>query len=271
LLYKNTQYKSHISSDSFAKLADYHVFGRSGDEPLVQKLAVKARVVFVNSHKLDQIDFDLFPNLKVIMTGNSDHNFYHKPKVPNNVKLLLLQNCALTDAFIKTLPIGLENKRTGRYSSLRNFSQSISREVFNPKILVPPMSNTNPIRRNVIQDAQKLPELFDVKTQYLHEKSYFGLIQKYQFLLCLEGNGFENHRIWESLYLGIFPVMLKSDWSKSLNYLNLPILVVDEISEITKEMLQEFWQTNLEYDPKSAPQMWMGYWKELIESHLGTS
>ena len=58
LLYKNSQYKSHISSDSFAKLADYHVYGRTGEEPLVQKLAVKSRVVFVNSDKLDQIDFD---------------------------------------------------------------------------------------------------------------------------------------------------------------------------------------------------------------------
>ena len=271
LLYKSTQYKSHISSDSFANLADYHVFGRSGDEPLVQKLAVKSRVVFVNSDKLDQIDFDLFPNLEVIMAGNSDHNFYHKPKVPNNLKLLLLQNCAISDVFIKTLPIGLENKRNGRYSSLQYFSQKVSKTVFNPKILVPPMSDTNPIRRKVIKDAQKLPEFFDVKTQYLHEKSYFSLVKKYQFLLCLEGNGFENHRIWESLYLGMFPVMLKSDWSISLNYLNLPILVVDKIGGITKEMLQEFWQTNLGYDPKSKPQMWMGYWKELIETHLGTS
>ena len=269
LLYKNSQYKSHISSDSFAKLADYHVYGRTGEEPLVQKLAVKSRVVFVNSDKLDQIDFDLFPNLKVIMAGNSDHNFYNKPKVPKNLNLLLLQNCAISEALIKTLPIGLENKRTGRYSSLRYFSQKVSEPVFYPKILVPPMSDTNPIRRRVINDAQRLPELFDIKTQYLHEKRYFNLIKKYQFLLCLEGNGFENHRIWESLYLGIFPVMLKSEWSVSLNYLNLPILLVDEIGEITKEMLQKFWQTNLGFDPQSKPQLWMGYWQELITSHLG--
>lgn len=270
MLYKNAQYKKHISSDSFAKLADYHVFGRTGDEPLVQKSAIKSKVVFVNSDKLEQIDFDSFPNLKVILAGNSDHNFYHKPKVPSSIKLLLLQNCAISDTIIKTLPIGLENKRTGRYSSLQYFSQKVSKVVFNPKILVPPMSDTNPIRRTVIKDAQKLPELFEVKTQYLHEKSYFSLIRKYQFLLCLEGNGFENHRIWEALYLGIFPVMLKSEWSISLNYLNLPILVVNEIGEITNEMLQKFWQTNLGFDPESKPQLWVGYWKELIESHLGT-
>lgn len=269
LLYKNTQYKSHISSDSFAKLADYHVYGRTGDEPFIPKLAVKSRVVFVNSDKLDQIDFDLFPNLKVIMAGNSDHNFYHKPKVPKNLKLLLLQNCAISDVLIKTLPIGLENKRTGRYSSLRYLSHEVSAPVFYPKILVPPMSDTNPIRRRVINNVQRLPELFDIKTQYLHEDNYFNLIKKYQFLLCLEGNGFENHRIWESLYLGIFPVMLKSEWSVSLNYLNLPILLVDEIGEITKEMLHQFWQTNLRFDPQSKPQLWMGYWQELITSHLG--
>ena len=203
------------------------------------------------------------------MAGNSDHNFYHKPKVPNNIELLLLQNCAVADKIIKTLPIGLENKRTGRYSSLWHFSQSISRELLNPKILVPPMSDTNPIRLAVIKDAEKFPEIFDVKTQYLHEKKYFDLIKKYQFLLCLEGNGFENHRIWESLYLGIFPVMLKSDWSLSLDYLKLPILLVDEISEISREMLQKFWQTNLNFNPEFKSELWLGYWKHLVESHLG--
>jgi hypothetical protein len=171
-LYKYSQSKSHISTDSFAKLADYHVFGRTGDEPLIPKLAVKSRVLFVNSDKLDQIDFDLFPNLKVVLAGNSDHNFYHKPKVPKNLKLLLLQNCAISDAFIETLPIGLENKRTGRYSSLRHFSQSISKELFNPKILVPPMSDTNPIRQTVIKDTEKFPEIFDINTQYLHKKIF---------------------------------------------------------------------------------------------------
>ena len=269
LLHNNSQYKSHLSSDSFAKLANYHVFGRTGHEPLERKIALQSKVVFVNSDKFDQLDFDLFPNLKVVMAGNSDHNFYHKPKVPNNIELLLLQNCAVDDKIIKTLPIGLENKRTGRYSSLRHFSQSISKELLNPKILVPPMSDTNPIRRAVIKDAEKFPEIFDVKTQYLHEKKYFDSIKKYQFLLCLEGNGFENHRIWESLYLGIFPVMLKSDWSLSLDYLKLPILFVDEISEISREMLQKFWQTNLDFNPEFKPELWLGYWEDLIESHLG--
>ena len=88
-------------------------------------------------------------------------------------------------------------------------------------------------------------------------------------MLCLEGNGFENHRIWESLYLGIFPVMLKSDWSLSLDYLKLPILFVDEISEISREMLQKFWQTNLDFNPEFKSELWLGYWEDLIESHLG--
>jgi hypothetical protein len=269
LLYKNSQYKYHLSSDSFAKLADYYVFGRTGHEPLERKMAFQSRVVFVNSDRLNQLDFNLFPNLKVVMAGNSDHNFYNKPKVPNNIELLLLQNCAVSDKIMKTLPIGLENKSTGRYSSLRHFSQSISKEVFNPKILVPPMSDTNPIRQTVIKDAEKFPKIFDINTQYLHEKQYFDLIKKYQFLLCLEGNGFENHRIWESLYLGIFPVMLKSDWSLSLKYLKLPILLVDEISEITEEMLQKFWQKNLDFNPESKSELWTRYWEDLIASHLG--
>jgi hypothetical protein len=44
---------------------------------------------------------------------------------------------------------------------------------------------------------------------------------------------------------------------------------VDEISEITEEMLQKFWQKNLDFNPESKPELWTGYWEDLIASHLG--
>jgi hypothetical protein len=267
-IYRNKTYKSHISIDSFAHLADYHVYGRSGQEPLDKKKSQEAKILFVNSDRFDQINFEQFPNLNVIISGNTDTNFEEIPNLPSNIKLLLLQNCSVSAENIKTLPIGLENKRTGRYSNLKYFSTKISRSDFIPKVFVPPMSNTNPIRSVMITKSFEIPEIYDVKTNYLYEKEYFNLIKKYQFLLCLEGNGFENHRIWEALYLGIFPVMLRTKWSVTLDYLKLPILYTDDLSKITRYDLYAFWLANSNFNPDTTPQLWLKYWKDLINSHI---
>ena len=266
-IYRDKAYGSHISIDSFAQLADYHVYGRSGQEALDKSKSVNSRILFVNSDRFNQIDFVNFPKLKVVISGNSDTNFDKNLNMPTNIKLFLLQNCSISTKNIKTLPIGLENKRTGRYSNLNHFTVKINREKFNPKILVPPMSNTNPIRSIAVTRALELPEIYDVKTSYLHEKEYFKLIKNYQFLLCLEGNGYENHRIWEALYLGIFPVLLRTKWSATLDYLKLPILLIDDLSKITHEELYKFWSANLKFNPDATPQLWLNYWKDLIKSH----
>jgi len=224
--------------------------------------------MFVNSDRFNQINFGSFPNLRVVISGNSDTNFDKNFNMPKSIKLFLIQNCSVSAENIKTLPIGLENKSTGRYSSLKYFSAKVSRTDFVPKILVPPMSNTNPIRSVLINKSFEIPELFVVRTDYLKEKEYFNLIKNYQFLLCLEGNGYENHRIWEALYLGIFPVVLRTKWSATLDYLKLPILYIDDLSKITSDVLYEFWLENLNFNPDATPQLWLKYWKDLVNSHI---
>ena len=63
-------------------------------------------------------------------------------------------------------------------------------------------------------------------------------IKTHKFVVCPVGNGFESHRLWETLYLGSIPIT-----RRNVNYAfyeeKLPILMVDEWSEITKEFLEE--------------------------------
>lgn len=250
--------------DTFKSLADYIVFGTSGREKIDLEKAFRSKVIFVNSDRFEDIDFNFFPNAKVIISGNSDRNFLNLPDTPQRIKLMLLQNCSISSKRVKTLPIGIENKRNGRYFASQTFRKPISRNHFESTILVPPMSNTNPIRSESINFALSLPELFDVKLNYLHEKQYFNLVKKYNFILCLEGNGFENHRIWESLYLGIFPVMLRTSWSETLGYLDLPILLVDDLKQITSEELLNFWTLNSSFNPKKTPALSVEYWTNLV-------
>jgi len=264
----NKNYTSHLSIDGISKIADYYVFGKSGRDLLNSKKASRTKVLFVNSDLLEKVNYDLFPKLKVIISGNTDRNFDDAPSFPPNIQLMLLQNCSIISDKIKPLPIGLENKRTGRYNATKILYANKSQLIFNPKILVPPMSETNVFRSLAISRALKLSKYFDVQTQYLYESEYFSLIKKYNFLLCVEGNGYDTHRIWESLYLGVFPVMFRTKWSMALESLKLPILLIEDMSEISEDSLNKFWQANFKFHPTATPQLWLSYWRKLVVNRL---
>jgi hypothetical protein len=50
-----------------------------------------------------------------------------------------------------------------------------------------------------------------------------------QFVACPRGNGFDTHRVWESLYMGAIPVVLDTPQAREL-YFGLPIIFVQRWS-----------------------------------------
>ena len=58
---------------------------------------------------------------------------------------------------------------------------------------------------------------------------------KYAFVLSPHGNGLDCHRTWEALCLGCIPIVKTS----AIDYLyeDLPVLIVKEWFDITKEIL----------------------------------
>jgi hypothetical protein len=257
----------YLSGDSFANLADYIAFGKDGRKGISPNKLKKAHILFVPGNRLSELlvkHSDLI-NARVIVTGNSDENFEKFIELPASVNIWLCQNGIGDSAIWRTLPIGLENARLGRYS-LRKYLRGSQSKTKTLKILVPPMSPTNPSRYQSIYTAQKDPQVFTVTMKPLAEKDYYELANSFQFILCCEGNGFDTHRLWETLYLGCFPVLLDSLWAQSLRYLNLPILVVKNLGEINLEMLQDFCLANEGFNPLDHEVLWMPYWKRLLQS-----
>jgi hypothetical protein len=83
-----------------------------------------------------------------------------------------------------------------------------------------------------------------------------------------QGNGYDTHRVWETLYLGSFPIMLATEWSSTLSHLNLPILFVESILDIDKELLEEFSRKNENFSPEHASALWIPFWREKINKSL---
>ena len=260
----------YLSCDSFARLADYTAFGISGNKTIRKSKLRKAKIVFVKSHLLERLILDYGQDIraKVILTGNSDFNFTESIPLPDSVSVVFAQNCAVTPGGkFRPLPIGLENLRGGR-SGLTQFHKSNYGHTIIDKVYLPPMAPTNPIRYEVIEQASLNSKFFEVDRQYKNEVDYFMNVKKYKFVFCCEGNGFENHRIWESLYQNSFPVMLETIFSKSLSDLELPILLIKDLGEITAELLKKFQEENYDFNCSSEPKLWTPYWKALFDSYL---
>lgn len=258
-----------LSGDSFARLADYRVYGRSKGSK-IDLLKIKgARSLFIPGDKFREFLDEYFDHItaRVLIVGNSDENFDESINLPASVSLCLIQNSTISDGkTIFTLPIGLENRSLGRAGNPYLYSSGVHS---NPliRVFVPPMSPTNPIRKTVLSQIQETgSELFEIDSQYVEIQRYIEKVRQYQFILCLEGNGYENHRIWEALYLGIYPVVLETPWSKSLKYLGLPILFISDISEITEQGLKEFSQTHSNFRPNAVECLWTPFWDKWIHS-----
>ena len=272
-LYKNRTSSPYLSGDAFALIAEYAPYGANGgDVPRLERIA-SARSIFVPSHFLENLvnDFDEVISARVLITGNSDINFPAFPKLPKSTKFWLGQNLALdsrAEVEVRTIPIGLENLALGR-AGLPKFIRS-NKYLVEDRVLVPPMAPSNPIRISFVEEIKKDLGVFDLFVDYLDERAYFNLTSRYRFVLCLEGNGYENHRIWETLYRDSFPVMLKSPWSLSLMKLNLPILYIEKPSDCTSELLHDFLRDNMNFRAKTHEMLWVNYWKAFIRKNEGT-
>lgn len=273
LLLQNQTSKPYLSGDAFATLVDYSPYGPNGGKiPNEHSIAI-AKSLFVPSHLLKSfvLQFGGITHAQVLITGNSDENFDELPTLPSSIRLWLGQNLAVSEQSeslkIQTIPIGLENLalgRAGRKKYLR-----LNSALIRDRILVPPMALSNPVRSEVLELLSKSPGIYDVYLNYLDERKYFKLASKYKFVLCLEGNGYENHRIWETLYRNSFPVMLKTSWSETLKDLGIPILFLDSILDAKPLTLHDFLQTHNNFESKEVPTLWTPHWESLIAKWTG--
>ena len=160
---------------------------------------------------------------------------------------------------VTPIPIGLNED-----SQLSPMTNARARESKEEKMLL----NFKPDRRERI-DLYKLlkDETYTVVERYAKRwqsaqalTRHYETISKYKWVLCPRGAGEDTHRLWEALYLGSIPVVLKSPLSSL--HKGLPIIELDSWSTLSLSLLREK-STNISSDRAKA---FMGYWKEKLST-----
>jgi len=66
---------------------------------------------------------------------------------------------------------------------------------------------------------------------------YYAMLAEYSYVVCPQGLGTDTHRLWEALYLGAVPIVLKS--SISALFEDLPVIQLDRWSDFSAESLHK--------------------------------
>lgn len=224
--------------------------------------------LFVYTHILDDfikyiLNNELLDkNIKFkIYLHNSDHSL-------NNTHLLFINNKKIVKVYaqnvncepnekVKLLPIGLGNSmwNHGDLVSLykvmsKNYMLNKTKNVYiniNPNTYKYRETFLNEITlqnsSNIILN-KKLIEVSKNKSF----KEYLEELSQHYFCLCIRGNGIQCHRDWESLYLGVIPILINNKHTNMSNFvsylkeLNLPFYEITENN--TSKLIEKYFNSD---------------------------
>ena len=254
----------YLSGDAFSNLADCKIesLGRLSDNSFIKRLRA-ANVVFCRSDILQDFLSSAVSNLqcRVILAGNSDQEFYEVPHLlPRSVRRVYLQNNFVThDARIVTLPIGLENYRLGVNGNPKFIEENKVKNSAKNKILFGPFSFTHPVRQEVFNEFSTSEGPWEYLNEWTPPKRFNQIASTFKYVAAVRGNGVDTHRLWEAMYRGNVGVVLRDNWSLSLDRLHLPIILVNEW---TQECVLESIAKDVLHLPLNSPQsLWVQYWE----------
>lgn len=98
-------------------------------------------------------------------------------------------------------------------------------------------------------------------------EDYLKELSSCHFVASPRGNGLDTHRLWESLYVGSYPLVKSS--SLDPLYVDLPVIILQDWNQVTEEFLHEKYT---EFGEKlfCLDKLYMPYWENLIDSYKKT-
>jgi hypothetical protein len=98
-------------------------------------------------------------------------------------------------------------------------------------------------------------------------ENYFDLVSRSSFLWSPPGYGWSCYRTWEAICIGTIPIVLRANGPIDEVYADLPVLMVDDYTQITKQLLHH---TLEEYATRSfdwSKVSW-SYWNSKIRAKV---
>ena len=225
----------------------------------------------------------------ILVSGDSDYTiFLNNPFI---IKLLnseflthwFCQNCIITHSKITRLPIGLDY-HTIFFNKNHSWGDNLSPEKQENELIkiqsnMPLLHlrkcicycNFKNINHGAVFKNERIAAFNEIPAELLFiddfqpRKQSWEKQTEFAFVISPHGNGLDCHRTWEAFLLGCI-VIVKSSGIDDL-YKGLPVLIVKEWKDITKELLYSKLQEEIEKQNnkwETNEYFLMNYWKQKI-------
>lgn len=271
--------KEVFHGDMFGDIADIAIRAPLSQEQ-VDWLCNNSGLVFCKTDYLPQL-FDILNKLLtraetinnryILITHNSDYpidqnRWEHRP---GSVMKWYAMNVAYKHAYLVPIPSGMERPLGGGYSA---HPEVIAEQLKKPReyknlLYMNHNQNNNHAERDFVTGhLQNKPWV----TWRPHGQSFEAFVENcytHKFVLSPPGNGIDCHRTWEALWCGSIPTVKRGVLTDSLSK-NLPMLVVEDWSLLTEELLNIIWE---EYQTRkfNYKMITFSYWKKRILGEMG--
>jgi hypothetical protein len=287
---KNFENQEFLNGQNFSKIADvifainvpnknlsefniddYKIISKNSEFTglKIKNLEIKnGDIVFCNSSYLS-LFFKYLERLNKItsitlITSQSDFSVTKKVFInrPKSVTRWFAVNVAYKDNCLIPIPLGLANNyspKNIRINDLVNFKFEKVKKV--NKLYVNLRQSTNYKERENIENIFRNKEWVVIKEPNLSINDYISDLNKYKFIFCPWGNGFDTHRIWEALYCGSIPIT-KSH--VGLSFGSLPIISFENFNNLSIEkLITESNKKDYNFEPLN-----LKYWNQLIKTEI---
>jgi hypothetical protein len=255
-----------VSGDGFRAYADY-VYDE--EETSLDPLAVTPRsTIFVKIDKMESFFKEIHPQLLmpyILITHNGDDGAPgpYRPYL-EDPKLLAWFTENLdgpSHPKLHPIPIGIANRYWG-HGNPDVVKKAMEKMIPKRHLLYYNLTIQNYYeeRWQVFQLLGRAPFCF--RTQKKRFDHYLEDVAASKFVLSPRGNGLDTHRLWESLYLGSYPIVKTS--SLDPLYADLPVVIVQDWSEVTPAFLQQK-EKEMAQKTYQLEKLTMEYWNEQID------
>lgn len=211
------------------------------------RIKPEENIIFIKTDYLKQFYEQYLPHIDypfVLITHDSD-NPINEAYLPILQTPYLLKwfgmNCHILHDKLQPIPIGIANEcwPHGDKQSLLDIANIECEKTGLIYSNFSEGTNTNE-RQNVNNTLKDIKHLY-IETNKKNYYEYLLTAKKYKFILSPPGNSTDCHRIWESIYIGTIPIVLKS--IPMVYFKDCPILFINTWRDLYSMDLEEKYNT----------------------------
>ena len=177
-------------------------------------------------------EIENFPEIRFeILIGKGDYAVEQElvERTPENVDRIFVNNLNSNDSRFHYLPMGRDFRSVDVFKKRRPNEDKKTLCYCNFSV------NTHPVRQQVLETVKDKPfivkqHLGNFLNYSISREEFFDALEGSKFCICPRGNAYDTFRMWDSLYSGTIPIVVReATYHKLLE--DLPIMFLDSYDD----------------------------------------